>query len=145
FGREVGDRVEILVGTTPLSLVIVGWYRDNEDSGEVLRYPLNDLAAATDVEPDLYRVRVAAEADAAAVAEHIRQALGPQARVATVDTGIDDMQPFFLALRLIAAILLTVAGVNLLTTLLAANHEAAGRIGVELALGFTPRQIVAQG
>jgi putative ABC transport system permease protein len=145
FGREVGDRVDVLVGTTPLSLVIVGWYRDNEDSGEVLRYPLSDLAAATDVEPDLYRVRLAGGADAAAVAEHLRQALGPQARVAAVDTGIDDMQPFFLALRLIAAILLTVAGVNLLTTLLAANHEAAGRIGVELALGFTPRQIVAQG
>ena len=143
FGREVGDRVDVRVGAAPLSFRIVGWYRDNEDSGEVLRYPLADLQRVEDSPAVVYRVRVTA--DAATVATALQDRLGPGARIAAVDTGLDDMQPFFFALRAIAAVLLIVAGVNLLTTLLAAKREAAGRVGVELAVGFTPRQITAQG
>lgn len=145
FDRQVGDRVDVLIGTTPLSFDIVGWYRDNEDSGEVLRYRLDDLQQAEAVDPTVYRVRLADGADAAATTEELQERLGADARIAVVDTGLDDMQPFFFALRAIAGILLVVAGTNLLTTLLTANREAAGRVGVELAVGFTPRQIMAQG
>lgn len=45
FGVDVGDEVDVLVGTSPLHLRIVGWYRDTEDSGEILRYRLEDLLA----------------------------------------------------------------------------------------------------
>lgn len=145
FDRQVGDRVEVLVGTTPLSFEIVGWYRDNEDSGEVLRYPLADLQRVEDVPPAVYRVRVAEGAETATAAAELTARLGPEARIASVDTGLDDMQPFFFALRAIAGILILVASVNLLTTLLTANREAAGRVGVELTVGFTPRQITMQG
>ena len=37
------------------------------------------------------------------------------------------------------------AGANLLSTLLTANRETARRVGVQLALGFTPKQIMVQG
>lgn len=145
FDREIGDRVDVLVGTTPLSFEIVGWYRDNEDSGEVLRYPLDDLQRVEDVRPEVYRVRVAEGTDPATAAAELSTRLGPGVRIASVDTGLDDMQPFFFALRAIAGILIAVASVNLLTTLLTTNRESAGRIGVELAVGFTPGQITTQG
>jgi putative ABC transport system permease protein len=145
FGREVGDRVDVQVGTVPLSFEIVGWYRDNEDSGEILRYPLAGLQAATPVTPAAHRVQLAPGADPETVAAEIQRGFGPDARVAAVDTGLDDMQPFFFALRMIAAILVAVAGVNLLTTLLTSNRESSGRVGVELAVGFTPGQITTQG
>lgn len=144
FDLAVGDRVDILAGTTPLSLTIVGWYRETEDSGEVLRFGFDDLATAEPgIARGVYRVVLAGGTDPTAVAERLAAAFGDEARLAAVDTGIDDMQPFFVALRLIAGILVVMAAVNLLSTLLTASRAASRRIGVELALGFTPDQIVA--
>lgn len=146
FGVAVGDRVEILAGTTPLSLEIVGWYRETEDSGEILRFGRDDLLAAEPgIAAGVYRVAGEAGTDPATLAERLVAQLGPQVRVAAVDTGIDDMQPFFFSLRAIAAILIVMAGVNLLSTLITANREAARRTGVELSLGFTPREITLHG
>ncbi|HSJ90791.1 MAG TPA: FtsX-like permease family protein [Ilumatobacter sp.] len=146
FGVDVGDRVDILAGTTPLELEIVGWYRETEDSGEILRFGLGDLAdAETEVGPGVFRVAVGDDAEASTVADRLAAQLGGEARVAAVDTGIDDMQPFFLSLRLIAGILVLMAGVNLLSTLLTASREASRRIGVELSIGFTPRQVTVHG
>lgn len=145
FDRQVGDTVEILVGTTPLSLEIVGWYRETEDSGEILRFPLEDLSRAEPVEPEVFRLSVGEGAEPDSVVAELSRRLDDRVNIAAVDTGIDDMQPFFMALRLIAAILVVMAGINLLSTLLTANREAAGRTGVELAIGFTPRQLVGQG
>lgn len=146
FGVGVGDRVDILAGTTPLSFEVVGWYRETEDSGEILRFGLDDLAAAEPgVGRGVYRVVVDAGTEPSAVAERLAARLGPSVRVGAVDTGIDDMQPFFLSLRLIAGILVMMAGVNLLSTLLTASREAARRIGVELSIGFTPRQVTVHG
>lgn len=146
FGLQVGDTIDILAGTTPLALEIVGWYRETEDSGEILRFGLGDLAAAEPtVGPGVYRVALGDDAEPSVVADRLAASLGSEARVAAVDTGIDDMQPFFLSLRLIAGILVLMAGVNLLATLLTAGREAARRIGVELSIGFTPRQITLHG
>lgn len=146
FGVDVGDEVDILVGTAPLHLRIVGWYRDTEDSGEILRYRIEDLAA---VEPGtvaaVYRVSVADGADPAAVGAALAARLGTAVRIEVLDTGTDDLAPLLAALRLIAVVLLVMAGTNLLSTLLTSQREAAGRIGVQVAVGFTPRQVVAQG
>ena len=37
------------------------------------------------------------------------------------------------------------AGTNLLTSLLTTTTESARRVGVEQAVGFTPRQLIGQG
>jgi putative ABC transport system permease protein len=145
FDREIGDRVDILVGTTPLTFEIVGWYRETEDSGEILRYPLADMNAVTPSEPSVYRVALDDSDEAATVVTAVLDRLGPEARVEVVDTGIDDVQPFLFALRLIAGMLIVMAAANLLVTLLAANRDAAGRTGVELTIGFTPRQVTTHG
>lgn len=146
FGLAVGDQVAVLVGTTPITVRIVGQYRVTEDSGEVLRYRLEHLEAAEpDVVPDVYRIVVGDAADASAVGAALVGRLGPQARTEILDTGTDDMAPLLVALRLVALVLLVMAATNLLSTLLTSTREAAGRVGVQLALGFTPRQLVAEG
>jgi putative ABC transport system permease protein len=48
-------------------------------------------------------------------------------------------------LRSIAAVLFLTAGINLLSTLLTSSRESAQRTGVELSIGFTPRQLIGQG
>lgn len=145
FDVAVGDTVDVLVGTSPLHVRIVGWYRDTEDSGEILRYRLEDLQTAEpDVVPGVYRVVLSPGADRHAVADALGAALGPQARIELLDTGAADMAPLLAVLDLVAGLLLAMAGVNLLSTLLTSQREVAGRIGVQIAVGFTPRQVVAQ-
>ena len=146
FGLAVGDEVRLLAGTTPITVEIVGWYRVTEDSGEVLRYGLTDLAIAEpDVEPDIYRISAVPGEDPGALAATIGARLGPGVGTEILDTGVADLAPLLVVLRLIAAVLLVMAGTNLLSTLLTSNREAAGRIGVQLAVGFTPRQVTEQG
>ncbi len=146
FGVDVGDEVDVLVGTSPLHLRIVGWYRDTEDSGEILRYRLEDLLAVEpEVVPGVYRVALVPSADRQMVADALSAQLGPDVRIELLDTGAADMAPLLAVLDLVAALLLLMAGVNLLSTLLTSQRESAGRLGVQIAVGFTPRQVVAQG
>jgi putative ABC transport system permease protein len=146
FVVSVGDRIEFLAGTAPVDVEIVGWYRDTEDSGEILRYRFEDLVAAEpDLVPEVYRITVVPGADAATVGEALAEAVGPDARSAVLDTGREDMAPLLVALRMVAAVLFLTAGVNLLSTLLTSSREASRRTGVELAIGFTPAQLVGQG
>jgi putative ABC transport system permease protein len=146
FGVSVGDRVTILVGTTPLAIEIVGWYRVTEDSGEVLRYRLETLLAADrDATPSLYRITTTDDADPVIVAASLAERLGPQTGIEVLDTGTDDMAPLLTVLRLVALVLLVMAGTNLLSTLLTSSRESSGRVGVQVAVGFTPGQVVLQG
>ncbi|MCB0993568.1 MAG: ABC transporter permease [Acidimicrobiales bacterium] len=146
FDVSVGDRIEFLAGTNPISVDVVGWYRDTEDSGEILRYRVEDLVAADPgVIPEVYSVTVAHGSDPAAVGAALAEAVGPDARSEVLDTGRDDLEPLMFVLRAIVLVLFVTAGVNLLSTLLTASRESAKRIGVEKALGFTPGQLTAQG
>ncbi|MGE5209849.1 MAG: FtsX-like permease family protein [Acidobacteriota bacterium] len=146
FDVGVGDRIEFLAGTAPIDVEIVGWYRDTEDSGEILRYRFEDLAAVEPgVVPESYKVTLAPGADPAVAAAELASALGPDARAEVLDTGRADIEPLMTVLRAIAAVLFVTAGVNLLSTLLTSSRESSRRTGVELSLGFTPGQLIGQG
>jgi putative ABC transport system permease protein len=146
FDVSVGDRIEFLAGTTPISVDVVGWYRDTEDSGEILRYRIEDLAAAEPgVTPEVYRVSLTPGSDPGGVAAALAGRVGPDARVEVLDTGRADIEPLMMVLRAIAAVLFLTAGINLLSTLLTSSRESARRTGVELSIGFTPGQLIGQG
>jgi putative ABC transport system permease protein len=146
FGLAVGDTVDVLAGTAPITVEIVGSYRETEDSGRVLRYRVEALEAVEgDIEPDVYRIRAGEGTAPDELAGTLSAALGPDTRVVVLDTGVADLGPLLMVLRLVALVLLAVAATNLLSTLLTTNQESAGRIGVQVAIGFTPRQVVEQG
>jgi putative ABC transport system permease protein len=146
FDVSVGDEITFLAGTTPITVEIVGWYRETEDSGEMLRYSSESLTAAEPgVVPEVYRIVIGEGATPEAVAAALVDRLGPDTRTEVLDTGIDDLAPLLAVLWLIAIVLLLMAAVNLLSTLLTSSREASRRVGVQLAVGFTPRQVLAQG
>jgi putative ABC transport system permease protein len=93
----------------------------------------------------VYRVTAADGTPPEALAAALGERLGPSTRTEILDTGVEDLAPMITVLRLIAVVLLVMAGTNLLSTLLTSSREAAGRIGVQVAVGFTPRQVVTQG
>ncbi len=146
FGVSVGDEIPFLAGTTPLTVRIVGWYRETEDSGEILQYRIETLTAEEPgVVPDVYRVRGTKETSPIALAADIQHRAGSAVRVEPIDTSSDTLDTFTVAIRLVALILILMAGANLLTSVLTTTRESARRVGVEEALGFTPRQLIEQG
>jgi putative ABC transport system permease protein len=146
FDVAVGDEITILAGTVPVDLEIVGWYRETEDSGEMLRYRVESLPATGDFdEPDVYRLVVDEGTTPASVAAALASSLGPGSRTEVVDSGTEDLAPLQAALWLIAVVLLLMAGANVLSILATSSRESTRRVGVELALGFSPRQVIASG
>jgi putative ABC transport system permease protein len=146
FGVSVGDQISFLASTTPLTVRIVGWYRETQDSGEILRYRIESLAAAEPgVTPDTYRLVAAPGTSRASLADEIQRRVGSSARVEPIDTSSNSLDTFIFAIRLVALILILMAGTNLLTSLLTTTRESARRVGVEQAVGFTPRQLIGQG
>ncbi|HET6949129.1 MAG TPA: FtsX-like permease family protein [Acidimicrobiales bacterium] len=145
LGLDVGDQVRVEASGRPIELTIVGWYREGEDTGEVLRFPLADLQGVDPAaEPDWAGVNLADGRDADTVAASLRRRLGGAARVevATIEMS-DEIQVFRLAFVLVSGLVVVMALANLASTMLLAVRERAHEFGVLRAVGVTPRQVVA--
>ncbi|MFC0532570.1 ABC transporter permease [Phytohabitans kaempferiae] len=140
FGVEVGDTVDIQAGETPLSLRIVGWYSETEDTGEVLMYRAEMLPGAV---PDAFLVTGAA-ATPEALATALRERLGPTATVRARESDPDELGIFTVSLQVMAALVLAVSLANLAAALLSGARERARVLGVLRTVGFTVRQTLAQ-
>jgi putative ABC transport system permease protein len=145
FGLAVGDRVSVEAKGRPIELTIVGWYREGEDTGEVLRFPLTDLQAVDPgAEPDWAGVNVEEGGEAETVATSLGRQLDGSARVevATVEMS-DEIKVFRLAFLLVSGLVVIMALANLASTMLLAVRERTHDLGVLRAVGVTPRQVVA--
>jgi putative ABC transport system permease protein len=145
FGLDVGDRVTVEANGQPIRLTIVGWYRESEDTGEILRFGLDDLRrVASESAPDWVSVNVAPDADPRVVAESLAGRLGTdQARVELQTTeGNDEIDAFRLAFLLVSALVVIVALANLTSTMVLSVRQRAHDLGVLRAAGVTPRQVV---
>lgn len=144
LGLEVGDEVTVTAAGEPIPLTIVGWYREGEDTGEVLRFSLADLQRVRpDAEPDWASVNVpdgvAPETVAAALAAGLDGAARVEVRPVPRSDEIDAFRFAFLG---VSALVVIVALANLVSTLLLAVRERTHDLGVLRAVGATPRQIV---
>ncbi|HVM01794.1 MAG TPA: FtsX-like permease family protein [Acidimicrobiales bacterium] len=143
FGLAVGDEVTVEAGASSLTLRVVGWYREAEDTGEVLRFTLDDLRR---VRPDAAVAWVGvntASGDARMVASALAAAV-PGATVVPLETrASDEVQTFRLAFTLVSALVIAVALANLVSTMLLAVRERVHDLGVLRAVGVTPSQVLA--
>ena len=141
FGLDVGDTVRIRAGETPLTLTIVGWYSEMEDTGEVLMYRAEMLA---DTAPDAYLVSARPGGTPGELAAALRGRLGPDAVVRARESDPDELGSFTVALQLMAALVLVVSLANLAAALLSGARERARVLGVLRTIGLTVRQTLAQ-
>ena len=142
FGLVVGDDLTVEVGTQPLTVRIVGWYREAEDGGEILRFTLDDLRR---LQPgagvEWIGVNTSRD-EAPQVASALAAAL-PGATVAPmVARTSDEVRTFRLAFALVSALVIVVALANLGSTMLLAVRERMHDLGVLRAVGLTPGQVV---
>jgi putative ABC transport system permease protein len=145
FGLHVGDEIIVKANGTPIPLKIVGWYRESEDTGEILRISQQDLQRVRpDVVPGWASVNLAEGETPATVAASLSSELGSAARVQvqTVE-GSDEIDAFRLAFLLVSALVVIVALANLASTMLLAVRERTHDLGVLRAVGVTPRQVSA--
>lgn len=144
LGLDVGDEVTVTASGAPMRLTIVGWYREAEDTGEVLRFSLADLQRARPgAEPQWVSVNTAGSADPDAVAAAVASSLGGAARVEVRPAPeSDEIDAFRLAFLLVSLLVVIVALANLASTMLLAVRERTHDLGVLRAVGVTPRQVV---
>ncbi|GFJ92107.1 ABC transporter permease [Phytohabitans rumicis] len=141
FGLDVGDTVHIRAGETPLTLRIVGWYTETEDTGEVLMYRAEMLPGAT---PDAYLVVAQPGSTPEALAVALRDRLGPAVTVRARESDPDELGAFTNSLLAMAVLILVVSLANLAAALLSGARERSRVLGVLRTVGFTVRQTVAQ-
>lgn len=147
FGMTVGSAAAMRIDGRPFTGRVVGWYRETEDSGDIVALRLADLRMLEPgAVPDAYRVTTAAGVTAVAGVADLRTRLASVADVEAIDDHPDGgVSVVRVSIGLIVGLLGIVALANLMAALLTANAEQTRVTGVEQALGFTPRQLVGQG
>lgn len=138
LGIDVGDELTFDAGGQPLTVTIVGWYRDTEDSGEILLVPLEQLRRVEpDAQPSVWYAVAQPPAGPSALAADLSATLGDTARVEAYESDDDELLPFLVAVGLIALIAVVVGVAHLVSTATVSAREQARALGVARALGRT--------
>jgi putative ABC transport system permease protein len=145
LGLDVGDEVTISASGEPIRLAIVGWYRESEDTGEILRFSLADLQRVRlDVEPGWVSINLAEGVSREAMPTTLTDQLSSLGRVEVQYTeGSAEVDAFRLAFLLVSLLVIIVAVANLASTMLLSVRQRTHDLGVLRAVGATPRQVVA--
>lgn len=137
---EIGDRVRVTIGGTPLIVLIVGRVIEPEQDGEVLSLGIDSLAAKDAVPTPFYSLVLHDDADPAEVRARLQAA------------GLEVSQPVNPADRLaiirviivaLVAVLALIGLANLLTASAIGLRDHAVDLAVLKAMGLTPRQVTA--
>jgi putative ABC transport system permease protein len=146
LGLDVGRTFQARMGTRTLTLHVVGWYSETEDTGHILAMRLADLRVIEPTAgPERYLVVARAGVSTDGLVEALRGRL-PSGVEPTASTGtIGGLSALRVSTGAIALLLGMVAGANLFASLLTSNAESSRTTGIQRALGFTGRNLVAQG
>jgi putative ABC transport system permease protein len=138
LGIDVGDELTFDAGGQPLTVTIVGWYRDTEDTGEILLVPIELLRGVEpDAQPAVWYAVAVPEAGTSVLASDLTNVLGDTARVEAYESDDDELTPFLVAVGLIALLAVVVGVAHLVSTATVSAREQARALGVSRALGRT--------
>jgi len=145
-GWHVGDRVDLgveqVAGEHTERVVIVGWYRDTEDDGQIIQIRQTP-GLDVDTTPT-YALSAAPGVGAVRLAESMRTAgrvTGGQVEINESDGS--GLQPFRLAMTLMSVLIAAVALAHLFATAMASARLRAHDRAVLRAVGVTDGQITA--
>jgi putative ABC transport system permease protein len=142
---QVGDTMVVTDNNTRITVRIVGEVFNTEDRGMQILTAAGTLAAA---EPDLrameYYITLKPGTDAAAYVNALNTDLAPANASAEIDeTETDELVLIINTLTtLLTLMLLTVAALGVLNMVVLETRERVHDLGVQKALGMTPRQTI---
>jgi putative ABC transport system permease protein len=145
FGLDVGDEMTVTANGEAIRLTIVGWYRESEDTGEILRFSLADLQQVRlDAEPGWVSINLADGISPEVMATTLTGQLGSLGRVEVQSTeGSAEIDAFRLAFLLVSLLVIIVAVANLASTMVLSVRQRTHDLGVLRAVGVTPLQVTA--
>jgi putative ABC transport system permease protein len=138
-GWQIGDTVdldvELTTGERTERVVIVGWYRDTEDDGQIIQIRQTP-GLDVDANPT-YALSAAPGVDAVRLADSVRTA----GRIEINEADGSGLRPFRLAMTLMSVLIASVALAHLFATALASARLRAHDRAVLRAVGVTNGQI----
>lgn len=147
-GWQLGDRVTIeLSGNVSGSwfdVELVGWYRESEDSGEVLQVRMEDYErAAGDVRPE-FGVIAGPATTTDALSASLTDEFGAGSSIRPNVPDDSGVRPFRVALGAMTLLIASVAAAHVAASTLTAQRESRRRQGTQRALGWQPSQSLAE-
>ena len=127
---------------------IVGIYIDDENNGEVIAYPMDELRRVLpEITRGEYWVALRDGADNTAVQADLLAAIGGRISITNIEAELasevaeirSEVRPLLFSM---SGFLLVLVGLNLLMALTLAVRERTREIGIMKTIGFTPRQVV---
>jgi putative ABC transport system permease protein len=144
MGWHIGDRVQLTIGNHSLSFTLVGWYRETDDSGEVVQIRAEDYRKVNpDVEPR-YSVIASTGTTPEQVGAALTRSLGSGADVVVETIDRAGLQPFRIAMATMTVLIGLVAIAHLVSISVIAARERRRRTGVLRALGMTRRDLAVE-
>ncbi|MEV4286655.1 FtsX-like permease family protein [Nonomuraea bangladeshensis] len=143
LGVEIGDRVRLTVGGTPLIVRIVGRNVEPDQDGEVLSVGLDSLAAKDAVPPEFYALALKPGADTAEVRGRLLAESGEGLEVQEAVNPADRLAVIRVIIVALIGVLALIGLANLLTASALGLRDHAFDLAVLKAMGLTPRQVMA--
>ncbi|SDQ93660.1 ABC transporter permease [Thermostaphylospora chromogena] len=140
---EIGDRVRVTVGGTPLILRIVGRVVEPDQDGEVISFGLDSLAAKDAVPPEFYALVLRPDADPAETRERLLAASGQDLEVRQPVNPAERLAVIRIVIVALTVVLALIGLANLLTAIAVGLRDHAFDLTVLKAMGLTPRQVTA--
>ncbi|MEU7691731.1 FtsX-like permease family protein [Microbispora hainanensis] len=140
LGVQIGDRVRVTIGGTPLIVRIVGRVVEPEQDGEVLSLGLDSLAAKDAEPPQFYALVLRPGADAAQVRARLQ---GQGLEVAQAVNPADRLAVIRVIIIALVAVLALIGLASLLTASALGLRDHVLDLAVLKAMGLTPRQVMA--
>jgi putative ABC transport system permease protein len=144
MGWELGEELNVEIDGQPLEVTLVGWYRETEDTGEVLQIRMEDYERVHPDVPPGYAVTGTAGTTPQTVAASLTDAFGETARVVVNQPDADQLRPFTVALSVMTALIGSVALAHIIAAAVTASRERARRLGILRAVGVDNRGLVTE-
>ncbi|GIH90017.1 hypothetical protein Psi01_06470 [Planobispora siamensis] len=143
LGVEIGDRVRMTVGGTPLIVHIVGRVVEPDHDGQVLSLGMDSLAAKDAVPPQFYSLVLKKGADPEAVRDRLLAASGETLEVRRAVNPAERLAVIRVVIVALTVVLALLGLANLLTARSLGLRDHAFDLAVLKAMGLTPGQVAA--
>jgi putative ABC transport system permease protein len=144
-GWHLGDRVTVAVDGSAFDVELVGWYRETEDSGEILQVRMEDYRlVAGDARP-AYGVIAAHATTIDSLRDTLVDEFGAAASIRPNEPDGSGLTPFRVALDVMTLLIAAVAVAHVMASIVTTQRESRRRLGVQRAIGFEASQLMSEG
>lgn len=143
-GWRLGQSLHLNIHGRTIDVTLVGWYRETEDSGQLLQIRLEDLMRTDSTAVPQVEVNSSEATAPRQLRRALSRAFGDSSVVTLHEQDEDRLVPFRVALASMAVLVGLVALANVIATALVASRERSRRIGTLRALGMNRRTALGE-